>query len=185
MQALLQEILARSGTAQLPADQPNHKRLACHVTLLKQLLQVGVFGPLQVSNSSNVLLVSNVYPVAFLWTNISKLSHVVLIDLRALAPEPCSLCPLISTHHHHALVCCLAQEKQLQCYMLPKQHICKPHTAEQYPKHRSYHITMFRCPLAHLLVVYLDALYACLRAVTDSLGKRCKFRVCRTFTICL
>ena len=56
MQALLQEILAKSGPAQLPAAQPNHKRLACHVTLLKQLLQVGVFGPLQVSNPANGLL---------------------------------------------------------------------------------------------------------------------------------
>lgn len=47
-QALLQELLARSGTAELPADEPSHRRLACHVSLLKQLLQVGVFGPLQV-----------------------------------------------------------------------------------------------------------------------------------------
>ncbi|DBA69844.1 TPA: hypothetical protein ACH3X2_012558 [Trebouxia sp. C0005] len=46
-EALLQELLARSGTAELPADEPSHRRLACHVSLLKQLLQVGVFGPLQ------------------------------------------------------------------------------------------------------------------------------------------
>jgi len=43
----LQELLAKSGTAELPADEPSHRRLACHVSLLKQLLQVGVFGPLQ------------------------------------------------------------------------------------------------------------------------------------------
>ncbi|DBA77071.1 TPA: hypothetical protein ACH3X1_009658 [Trebouxia sp. C0004] len=46
-EALLQELLARAGTSELPADEPSHRRLACHVSLLKQLLQVGVFGPLQ------------------------------------------------------------------------------------------------------------------------------------------
>ena len=48
LQALLQEILISTGCAEIPAHQPSHKRLACHVTLLKQLLQAGVFGPLQV-----------------------------------------------------------------------------------------------------------------------------------------
>ena len=48
LQALLQEILISTGSANIPANQPSHKRLACHVTLLKQLLQAGIFGPLQV-----------------------------------------------------------------------------------------------------------------------------------------
>lgn len=48
LQALLQELLISTGSANLPFNQPSHKRLACHVTLLKQLLQAGVFGPLQV-----------------------------------------------------------------------------------------------------------------------------------------
>ena len=48
LQALLHEMLLSTGAVHTPADQPSHKRLACYVTLIKQLLQAGVFGPLQV-----------------------------------------------------------------------------------------------------------------------------------------
>ena len=168
MQALLQEILARSGTAQLPADQPNHKRLACHVTLLKQLLQVGVFGPLQVSNSSNVLLVSNVYPVAFLWTNISKLSHVVLIDLRALAPKPshCAhqLAPTTTTQLHSAL------PRQSKCNATRALHVQASHSCTAARQVVSRH--NFWRLLAQLLSLYLAAPHACLKALTDTPGVR-------------
>ena len=69
LQALLHEILVSTGSVHTPANQPSHKRLACHVTLLRQLLQAGVFGPLQVHHA---------YPMQHPYLDDVKLGSVLM-----------------------------------------------------------------------------------------------------------